>query len=487
MKTKSLFLGVLAVASLASCSDDKVTGISPSVNGEEITYSVVTNKATRATSLYSNSTKPESFYVWAFMPDDGSSVYNTNYDYICGDTIVTEDGGVTYTDVSHTYYWPQVSLDFYAFNGGEFDIEDKTITYEVESDVAEQEDLIYAVTPNQSSGTVNLNFRHALSQVVFKIEVTNPNVIIYNLKSISINNVYGGGSFTLPVESTSGNYTTNGEVDEPTPVEWTPSEESEATSGYTIDIPGGNLCVYESDGTIDILEWMSTGSAATHREELGKTVENYVMMLMPQKINLTGVETSYADGPYFTLNCSIMKRDSVAPGVDTLTPLFGDLSEGENINLPVAINWEAGKRYTYTFSLGNGDNAGVDDDDVPVLTAINYSVEVNDFVPVDEETVEMNANGFINGYRYVDMGLSVLWATANVGASSDNVYGDYYKWGYTTPGDYTFDKARNTYEVEMDDISGNADYDVARAEWGSTWRMPTKEEYEELIDNCDSE
>jgi hypothetical protein len=37
---------------------------------------------------------------------------------------------------------------------------------------------------------------------------------------------------------------------------------------------------------------------------------------------------------------------------------------------------------------------------------------------------------------------------------------------------------------QLGDISGNANYDAATANWGAPWRMPTREELKELIDNC---
>ena len=68
-----------------------------------------------------------------------------------------------------------------------------------------------------------------------------------------------------------------------------------------------------------------------------------------------------------------------------------------------------------------------------------------------------------NGHEYVDLGLSVKWATCNVGANTPEEYGNYYAWG---------------------DIRGNFPYDAARASWGGSWRLPTKAECDELADNC---
>ena len=113
--------------------------------------------------------------------------------------------------------------------------------------------------------------------------------------------------------------------------------------------------------------------------------------------------------------------------------------------------------------------------------------------------------GTINGYVWVDLGLSVKWATKNVGASSPSDYGGYFAWGETkTKSKYTeancktipkqsfftkwfnFGRSDNNANVENlpDDISGNAQYDAARANWGSTWRMPTIAELEELCRKC---
>lgn len=92
--------------------------------------------------------------------------------------------------------------------------------------------------------------------------------------------------------------------------------------------------------------------------------------------------------------------------------------------------------------------------------------------------------GTINGHDYVDLGLSVKWATCNVGASTPSDYGNYYAWGETsTKSSYDEDNSA-TYGKQMGSIAGNSTYDVARKKWGSPWRLPTKAEFDELIDNC---
>ena len=47
----------------------------------------------------------------------------------------------------------------------------------------------------------------------------------------------------------------------------------------------------------------------------------------------------------------------------------------------------------------------------------------------DLEDENDNGGGSYNGHEYVDLGLSVKWATCNVGASSPEEYGNYFAWG----------------------------------------------------------
>ena len=92
--------------------------------------------------------------------------------------------------------------------------------------------------------------------------------------------------------------------------------------------------------------------------------------------------------------------------------------------------------------------------------------------------------GVHNGYDYVDLGLSVRWATCNVGASSPEVYGSYFAWGETSQKtDYGNISQNNIRRDIGNNISGSA-YDAAHVNWGGNWRIPTKNEVQELIDNC---
>ena len=97
-----------------------------------------------------------------------------------------------------------------------------------------------------------------------------------------------------------------------------------------------------------------------------------------------------------------------------------------------------------------------------------------------------SSSGTINGHAYVDLGLSVKWATCNVGASSPEDYGNYYAWGETsTKSSYDEDNSKTYGKSSYNyDFGGNASLDAARANWGGTWRLPTKAEARELKDKC---
>ncbi len=91
-----------------------------------------------------------------------------------------------------------------------------------------------------------------------------------------------------------------------------------------------------------------------------------------------------------------------------------------------------------------------------------------------------------NGHEYVDLGLAsgTKWATCNVGATRPEDYGDYFAWGeIATKSTYTIDNC-TTNGNDFTDISGNADYDAARANWGGEWRLPDAEDSTELMNDC---
>lgn len=122
----------------------------------------------------------------------------------------------------------------------------------------------------------------------------------------------------------------------------------------------------------------------------------------------------------------------------------------------------------------------------------------------DKSFCTASGNGIYNGHEYVDLGLpsGTLWATCNVGADTPEGYGDYFAWGETEPkstynlstylycnGNYNMltkycDDASFGYNGFTDTLTVLLpEDDAATANWGEDWRIPTKEEWEELYNN----
>ena len=126
--------------------------------------------------------------------------------------------------------------------------------------------------------------------------------------------------------------------------------------------------------------------------------------------------------------------------------------------------------------------------------------------PNDDSESSKSKDGKIKGHEYVDLALpsGLLWATCNVGAEVPEAYGDYFAWGETEPKSdygmwsnykYCNDTEGNSFSKYVTNNEyGNVDNkttldssdDAATANWGSKWRMPTQEEWQELTDgsNC---
>lgn len=98
------------------------------------------------------------------------------------------------------------------------------------------------------------------------------------------------------------------------------------------------------------------------------------------------------------------------------------------------------------------------------------------------------------------LGLSVEWATFNLGATNEHQYGEYFAWGETQPKDtygwpnykfcngtketltkYVYDANYGTVDNKLKLESSD---DAATVNWGEGWRIPTEAEWQELIDNC---
>ena len=103
-------------------------------------------------------------------------------------------------------------------------------------------------------------------------------------------------------------------------------------------------------------------------------------------------------------------------------------------------------------------------------------------------------------HSYVDLGLSVKWATCNIGAETPEEYGEFfawgevepkenyswrtYKWSNTTGSTLTKYNTESSYGIVDNKTQLDISDDAASANWGGDWRMPTAAEWEELRREC---
>lgn len=153
----------------------------------------------------------------------------------------------------------------------------------------------------------------------------------------------------------------------------------------------------------------------------------------------------------------------------------------------LALNIQKSQRKTSHHLLMQSSSAG----DTGKANFLNRQSELKAAVssqqPVKSmsDTLRIVPTGSIAGHDYVDLGLNVKWATCNVGAMSPSDHGNYYAWCETSSkSEYTKENSVTYKKNFKDNLAGKSRYDAARANWGGSWRLPTKAEVEELLNNC---
>lgn len=397
-------LGALMV--LASCSQNEVAEINR--DGDEIRFNVVTNKATKAADVYCNNNMMESFQVTAIT--DGKT-------YIANDKI--EKKGDSWVNVAGTRYWPETAVDFYAHvNAGttfscEKESEDENAgfvakfeNFKVEDEVANQKDLLYAVQKEKKKAEkeVTLNFRHALSQIVFQARNDSKNLYVV-IEGVTVANVGNTNTFTFPSANTDENIPNHESHDENAnsdgvygddelegtinyDASWgTWADLTEGTSSYDVTF---NEVAVKGDGELVSL---------TTANDNGKTFNGNAMLLLPQTTtawDITAAGSQNTEGSYFLVNCRIYNVADADKGYqEGDVCLWGEnTAEGwksKPLAIPAAFDWDQGEKYVYTFVFGNGNGGyepGEEENPDPVLVPITFEVTVDDFVPVDGRDIE---------------------------------------------------------------------------------------------------
>ena len=373
----------MGLLTLASCSNDDVVSVNR--DGDEIAFKVVANGSTRAANVFCNNNLPGAFNVWAT---------HDSQTYINGDAI--EQQGSKWVNTSGTRYWPEGEVTFFAeanagdayqWNDGAPKIEDFTVA----TDVAQQVDLLYAVkkATKPTDGQVTMNFRHALSQVVFAAKNTNKNLYV-ELSGVKVCKLGGTNTFTYGTADTDDNIV-NHEGTEGS-VTYNDSWGSWATlsggtESYSVDFEAVALNGSKEAAAVSL----------TSANDEGKEFNSKAMLLLPQTTTAWAVEDGKGTpanqtGTYFLVKCQIWNVAGAAVDKANDVCLWGK-DGAAYVAIPVALNWEQGKKYLYTFVFGEG-NGGYDPDPdtpdpKPVLVPITFNVTVDDFTPVTNQDVEM--------------------------------------------------------------------------------------------------
>lgn len=389
---KKIISGIAVLMLLVSCSKEEVIDVNH--DGDEITFDVVTNSATRAADVYCNNNMPKEFYVSAIS--DGMS-------YIDEDHIANENG--SWVNKSGVRYWPETAVDFYAYyndnNSYSWSVENqkavaKFVDFTVNGTVADQQDLIYAVKTNQSkpgdddpNTPVALNFRHALSQIVFQAKNTNANLYV-EISGVDVVNVGNTNTFTFPSVDTDKNIVDHEgtTADYPAGADgWgTWAELKSGSASYAVSF---DAVAVKGDNNVVALTTTDDG------EKPGEYNAN-TMLLLPQTTTAWDAETEQfgtGSGSYFLVNCIIKNvKDGSGEAGDDDVYLWGAANAPKKLAIPVAFNWEQGKKYIYTLVFGEG-NGGYEPDPEdptpdPVLVPITFTVTVDDFVTPPATEVE---------------------------------------------------------------------------------------------------
>lgn len=376
MKKQLFLLGMAAVA-FCSCSNDEIID---SVVGQK-SADIVFSPSVDMTRAIITSNTLDQFTVNAYLNQG-----EVTLQYI-KDLSVNKTNGAWVS--AQDYTWPYSGkMTFYSYSPSGLEVTmptaenigtvAPTIVYTASSNPERQKDVLYAVNEvnaadaygEASTKTVNINFRHALSQVVFNAKNTNPEWIL-DISDVQIANIKSRGVYTFPTTTTAP-FTTD---DTAIKGSW----ELESTlNTYTT-----SFNIVENIGAeVVSLTTPTEGS----------------LLVLPQTTSAWNPATDpncQNEGAYFMVRCKIQQITS--DGVALLWP-SKSTDTAAYVAIPVNIDWQEGKKYTYTFIFGDGagfippTNTEGGDNVIPgsdTLGKISFSVSIDDFQPTTNKGLEM--------------------------------------------------------------------------------------------------
>lgn len=361
-------LAVAVVATVfASCSNEEELANVGKSESNAIRFAGISGLSdTRATPINTANLTTTNFEVMAFMSADNALFMGGKHELGHSDQgvkIVYKTSAWDYDDPDKVAYWPTSGdVDFYAVSpaitdnlvlqGFAYDMTSaaKTISYSTVDEYNSKgtnHDVMYAVTKGRNkknNGTmpVQMNFKHILSQVVFKAKTTS-SILEVDVENVKIHNFVLGGTFTLP------------EV-EPAMSDWTLSPV--AAGAYTVKLNAANV---------------KTKNAVVELSDM-----NSPLIMIPQKLTKwrtsTGAAVSIQEAEnakecYLEISMKLKQNDSY---------LIGSATEYKTVYVPFdnATGWKPGKRYIYTLIFGGG----YDDQGEPILSPITFNAATADWV-----------------------------------------------------------------------------------------------------------
>ena len=378
MKKSTVMLGAIFGALLMGCSDEEIANVETS-SRNAIGFNVLSNAAeTRAIPTTPSNLTDTDFDVFAFTGDGTAFMGKVDTEFgHDGVNIVYNNGKWDYKNASDLRYWPTGALDFYAFNPGTVS-EDMMMNYMWETSGTVQKisytcideygantghanyDVMYAMakgqTKDMNNGIVKFNFKHILSQVVFKAKTQYDNMQV-DINMIKIHNVKMGGFFTLPATADG-----TGSWSDPADL---PSEVS-GLGKFTV-VKDVNITVKSNTIATDI----STTTPMLNRPQ------ELTAWKVSETATKSKLEADNAKQCYLEIACKIRQSGAY---------LLGSASEYKTIYVPFGDTWVAGKRHIYTLIFGGGYN----DQGEAVLNPIQFDAETTDWGNADKADKDVN-------------------------------------------------------------------------------------------------
>ena len=372
MKKSTVMLWAIFGALLMGCSDEEIANVETS-SRNAIGFNVLSNAAeTRATPTTPSNLTSTDFDVFAFTADGTAFMGKVDTDFEHdGVKIVYKDGKWDYDDANDLRYWPSEALDFYAFNPGTVS-EDMMVFYSWEATKDVQKisytcmdeygsgtthanyDMMYAMakgqTKDMNNGIVKFNFKHILSQVVFKAKTQYDNMQV-DIDMIKIHNFKFAGAFTLPATA----------------------EETGSWSSSDLAFPHAFTVVKNANITVNSNTAATDISTKTPMLNIPQTLTAWTVSA-PNKSKL---EADNAKQCYLEISCKIRQSGAY---------LLGSASEYKTIYVPFGDTWEQGKRHIYTLIFGGG----YDDQGEAVLNPIQFDAETTDWGNADKADKDVN-------------------------------------------------------------------------------------------------